>query len=248
MAKSHAAGRGSDEPTPAQMKEFYAQVEAKKITKGRLQVFLSGSTQDLTVEVAQEVMGKKNFFGPNEWTEFFGEKVQIATVPEIPWSQAELENPGIKQEHFLFLGLDRLDGKPLNLPTWNKVYSGEYHPKFYLDWYLTHDFAKKTCRLCWYLMPVGIVEGSNNHSYDQQIAMLPSEYEVPSAIERVSANILYYLLNRKYLDPDYWARTNDKSYSGDRVLVRGNSYDGLVVYVWRDDADSYGGVSASRKF
>jgi len=247
--ESHATGRGSGHPTDAQLKELFAQIESGRVNKGRLQEFLRGSSPVVAVEVAQDVMGKKNFFGPNEWAKFFGKKVQIATIPEIPWSQAELENPGITQEHFLFLGQSLLDGKPLNLPTWHKVYSGESHPKFYWDWYLSHKFAQVSCGLRWYLMPVGIVEGSQNLSYDRQVSLpcFLDEYEVPTTPARVTANVLYYLLNKKYLDTDYWARTSEKSDSGIRVYVRGNSDSGLGVSGWDDDADDRVGVSASRK-
>lgn len=244
---SHATGRGSGQPTPAQFKELFAQIESGRVNKSRLQEFLRGSTQTVTVEVAQEVMGKKNFFGPTEWTKFFGKKFQQDSIPEITWNQNELGNPEINQEHFLFLGLDRLDGKPLNLPTWHKVYSGENHPKFYWDWYLTHDFAQATCELRWYLMPIGIVEGSTSLTYDRQVAMLPDEYEVPTTPARVTANVLYYLLNKKYLDTDYWARTSDKSNGGNRVGVLGNSGHGLDVINWNDDVRIVIGVSASRK-
>jgi len=201
----------------------------------------------VTVEVAQEVMGKKNFFGPQEWTKFFGKKFQLANIPEILWSQTELENPEINQEHFLFLGLDRLDGKALNLPTWHKLYPGGNHPKFYRDWYLTHDFAQCACELRWYLMPIGIVEGSRSLLYDRQVVLLPDEYEVPTAPARVTANVLYYLLNKKYLDTDFWARTRDLSNGGHRVDVQGISVSGLHVDGWLDDASDYVGVSASRK-
>ena len=42
MTKSHVIGWASDMPTPAQFKEFFAQVENKRITKERLQEFLRG--------------------------------------------------------------------------------------------------------------------------------------------------------------------------------------------------------------
>ena len=200
-----------------------------------------------SIKEAKEILGEKNVFGPEEWKRFFGDKFQLANVPEIPWSQVELENPEINQEHFLFLGLDRLDGKPLNLSAWNKLHSGENHPKFYLDWYLSHKFAQVTCGLRWYLMPVGIVESSNGLSYDRQVATLPDEYEVPTVPARVTANVLYYLLNKKYLDVDYWARTNDKSDGGDRIVVQGHSVYGLRVSGWTDDTIGFVGVSASRK-
>jgi len=209
---------------------------------------LVGLSRSMSLTEAQSVMGEGFFFGPNEWKKSFGKKFQLATIPEIPWSQSELENPEINQEHFLFLGLGRLDGKSLNLPAWHKLYPGENHPKFYWDWYLSRKFAQGTCEPRWYLMPVGIMEGSRSLSYDRQVAMLPDEYEVPTAPARVTANVLYYLLNKKYLDTDYWARTSDKSDGGYRVLVQGLSDSGLHVYYWFDDARVSIGVSASRKF
>lgn len=248
MEKSHASDWDS-QPTPAQMKEFYAQVEARRITKGNFQQFLRGNhPSTTTVEVAKEIMGTKNFFGPDKWIKFFGKKIQFANIPEIRWNRSEIENPGINQGHFLFLGTDKLNEKPLDIIAWQKLFSGETHPKFYLDWYLTHKFAKKTCGLRWYLMPIDIVKGSNNLSYNQQNQMLPSEYEVPSVIERVSANVLYYLLNKKYLDMGYWARTNDLSDGGRRVNVQGNSDDGLFISLWSDNANLHVGGAASRKF
>ncbi len=45
MNKSHAAGWASDTPTPAQLKEFFAQMESGRITKDRLQEFLRGESR-----------------------------------------------------------------------------------------------------------------------------------------------------------------------------------------------------------
>ena len=39
---SHVAGWASDAPSPAQLKEFFAQIESERITKNRLQQFLRG--------------------------------------------------------------------------------------------------------------------------------------------------------------------------------------------------------------
>lgn len=49
MAKSHAAGLGSDAPTPAQLKELHAQIESGRVTKDSLQAFLRGGQQELPV-------------------------------------------------------------------------------------------------------------------------------------------------------------------------------------------------------
>lgn len=253
MQKSHAADRGSEQPTPAQLMELFAQINSGRVTKEGLQRFLRGSTQPVTVEVARKIMGKKNFFGPEQWREFFGETSQPARIPEIPWTPEELVSPGINQEHFLFLGLESFNGKPLDLGKWYCVFPGKDHPKFYLDWYLTHDFAQKTGGIRWYLMPVGIIEGTNNLPWDRQKSMLPEKYEIPLAIERVSANVLFYLLNGKYMDTDYWALTSDnpdpyKGYPNIQIVVRGYSSYGLGVRNWFGDTNSsIGGVAASRK-
>lgn len=248
---SHATGRGSGQPTPAQFKELFAQVESGRVNKSRMQEFLRGPTQTVTVEVAQEIVGKKNFFGPKEWSMFFGKKFQLATIPEIPWSQSELENFEIDQKHFLFLGLSHLDGKPLNLSTWREIYPGGNHPKFDFDldwWYPTHKFAQATCGLRWYLMPVGIVGDSESLLYNLQVRLLPDEYEVPTVSARVTANIQYYLLNGRYLDTVYCARTSDKSDDGCRIGVQCYSDNGIDVFTCDDDADDDEGVAASLKF
>ena len=44
MSKSHAAGGPSNQPTAAQFKELFAQIEAGRITRGRFQEFLRGQT------------------------------------------------------------------------------------------------------------------------------------------------------------------------------------------------------------
>src|SRR3989338_6163987 len=42
MEKSYAAGWASDAPTPAQLKEFFAQIASGRVTGKRLQDFLRG--------------------------------------------------------------------------------------------------------------------------------------------------------------------------------------------------------------
>lgn len=265
MTKSHATGTGSDAPTPSQMAELHRQIGTGKVTKERLQEFLRGGTQapawtkmplprkiDLRypdLNEAKKIVGQKNFFGPNEWLKFFGKKFRLDKVPPIPWAEDELRNPGLTQSHFLFLGTDVLGGSPLDLIALRKFFPGPKHPKLYSDWFLAKEqiFARKACGTRWYLMPIGVVHGSNRNSYDLQRRMLPTEYEVPTTVERAIANILFHSLNGKYLDADYWARTDDESASGRRVNVQGNSDNGVNVNNWNDNANDNIGVAASRK-
>lgn len=226
---------------------------------------MSAETEKLptkcTIKEAKEILGVNNVFGPEEWKKCFGDKFQVTIIPEIPWSRAELEKPEIKQEHFLFLGLEQLGGEYLNLPSWTKLFPSDNYPKFYRDfWFLKKDFAQVTCKPRWYFMPLGIVEGSRDYSYDQQISMLPNKYEVPNVVERVAANMLYYLLNKKFLDPLYLARTAVETIAVDdltegfvRVHVSGSSPrrcdedDWLIVSYNTDEPHGLIGISASRK-
>lgn len=50
MTKSHTAGWASDAPTPAQIKEFFAQIASGRITKARLQSFLRNETAVIEVK------------------------------------------------------------------------------------------------------------------------------------------------------------------------------------------------------
>jgi len=166
----------------------------------------------VSIQEAREILGINNVFGPEEWKKFFGDKFQLTDIPKIHWTKTALSNLPIKQDHFLFLGLDSIGGEPLNVATWYKNYSGDKDPKFDGNFGLANIRAEATCKLRWYLMPVGIVKGSENLKPHPQLLLLGQKYEVPTAIERVAANILYYLNNNKYLDSGiYAARTRDAS-------------------------------------
>ena len=195
-------------------------------------------SKNCSIQEAKELLGANHFFGPEEWEKFFGKKFQLAKLPKIPWSQFDIrisQEYGIKQEHFLFLGVDKLSGEPLNIDTWIELYHGNDHPKFASDWSddWATDIRNETCRSRWYSMPIGYVINTVNQTYERGQYLLPPGYEIPSMIERVSANILYYHLNGEYLDPgERGARTNALSPSDDygrrrHVFVSGNKNAGL---------------------
>jgi hypothetical protein len=162
---------------------------------------------------ARGILKKSYFFGPEEWDRHF-KNFDKTNVPEIPWTKDELKRPGINQKHFLFLGLERLnsqDDSVLNLGHFYEVFDkylrniGEKQPIISYPATLSKTHASTR----WYLMPVGIVKGTENLLYKQQIAVLPKNYEVPSPTERILGNILYFLNCQKYLDVEnQWTFTN----------------------------------------
>jgi len=76
MKKSHAVGWALDAPTPAQLKEFFAQVESGRINKDRLQEFLRGKG---VVDVSTMIADWQTFY-----QKFFGMDVDFSEVSIPP--------------------------------------------------------------------------------------------------------------------------------------------------------------------
>lgn len=70
MKKSHAAGLGSDYPTPAQLKEFFSQIAAGKFPQPRMQSILGGNDLKLSKKYTFDDFRKIKgllVVGPEEW-------------------------------------------------------------------------------------------------------------------------------------------------------------------------------------
>jgi len=79
MNKSHDSGWASDAPTPAQLKEFFAQIENRRITKEKLQMFLRGETSEVNIEEQKESW--RIFY-----QKFFGTDIDFSSI-RIPEKQ-----------------------------------------------------------------------------------------------------------------------------------------------------------------
>ncbi|MDD5110881.1 MAG: hypothetical protein PHI63_06775, partial [Patescibacteria group bacterium] len=161
----------------------------------------------------------------------------------------------IKETHVAFLGLDRYMGKPLTIIKWQKIHPADGQPRFYsypddCYWHKDEKFANQpTCGFRWYLMPLQIVPDSESKTYQDQVAMLPAEYEVPFAVEEVGKCLLYHRKNGTFLNPNQYGRCQDVSLDGLRVDVGRFDFGGLVVDGWADEERLDGvGVAASRKY
>lgn len=254
MAKtSHAVGTGSDTPTSSQLAELHRQIGAGQVTKDRLQDFLRGGpafvkksnpvgtpTQPLDLNQAMKIVGQRNFFGPNQWRNRFGNDFSIPKSPAIPWSREKLES--LHGEHFLFLGVPTLAKKSLNLVMLNEYITSSGHPHLDFDyWYKDEAFARAQLDLKWYLMPV------NSNAMDPVTPGVFEDYGFPSAIARVTANILFYHKQHKYLDRDAWALCSDLTNVGRKVYVRGYDMSGIYIYRPTGVAKSNFGYALTRK-
>lgn len=198
-------------------------------------------------------------FGIADWQKLYGITLtskQVASVGDFPWSDAVLNAPCpfhkgkmIRETHFAFVGLDRVSIMELQ-----KLNPKATEPRFYQygsdAWYRNEKFATKVnLKFRWYLLLKDVIPGSENKTFDEQVAMLPEGYEVPTAVEETAKDFLIFKKTGTYVNSNRYARTADLDSDGRRVYVGRCDADGVFV------DDCYGvdrlgnlGLSASRKF
>jgi hypothetical protein len=194
-----------------------------------------------------------NFWGVEEWSILYGVEFssgQIREIPKFPWSEDILHSPcpfyegkKVKDTHFAFLGLERINGEPLTIMKWHELHPASGQPKFYFAknlWYNVHRFAvRPTCSFRWYLM---LLE-PNSDSRD-----LPEGYEKPLAVEEVTKDILYYRKSGIYLNPDRYGYCRDVTVGGGYVYVGQFNRRGLRIRdPWFCGWFNLVGSAASRK-
>jgi hypothetical protein len=198
-------------------------------------------------------------FGIADWQKLYGITLtpkQIASVANFPWSDAVLNapcpfNPGkmIRETHFAFVGLDTVSIMELQ-----KLNPKATEPRFYQygsdAWYRNEKFATKVnLKFRWYLLLKDIVPNSENKTFDEQQAIIPKEYEVPTAVEETAKDFLIFKKTGVYVNSNRYARTADLDSDGNRVDVGDCDADGVSVDGhWDDDRSDDVGLSASRKF
>jgi hypothetical protein len=217
------------------------------------------------LEGTPRVLLQDNCFGATEWVSIFGasfDQEQLLKIGEFPWTTI-LTDPCpfeprklIKDTHFGFMGVTVLDGKHLSIAEWHRILRPFRQPKLFFDgkpWYVRHTFGRETtCQLRWYLMYKGAIPGSETEEYDTQVAMLPSDYEIPTAAEEVTKALLFYYKTGVYLNSDLFVRCLDTTDKGLSVMVGFFDPLGLLVMDEAEELSSYSchqdvGIGASRK-
>jgi hypothetical protein len=199
-------------------------------------------TKPLSWINAQSLFANTMFFGPEQW-EYFEEYIveqtaRMTEIQEFPWSEMVLnsecpfeQGKKIRETHFAFLGIDSLEyiECPVSIRgLWDFNFSSPGVPppnifKYYKDlWYYKESFAFKKLSFRWYLIYLKYIRNSVNQTYNQQLQLLPVEYEVPTAIELVSMHCLDRELNEKFyphLESQFWYRCNDYTADGQQVAL-----------------------------
>jgi hypothetical protein len=189
-----------------------------------------------TIQVAKEILGESNVFGPEDWNKHFSGNVsfteaQLAQADQVPWSKDVLNKPGLDLPHFLFLGVEVCSKGPLNLAVWHSYLehgSGIYdnrlanplevnkqrllrghasHPKFVNDDDLGSVYTYAHETCKFRWYLMPIGLVGAAAGFLHIRQKLPNTYEASNVIERVTANIVYYWQKGKYLDSDPQARS-----------------------------------------
>ena len=232
---------------------------AKRTAEFMLRGGIDGSVHH---KLARALMGQ-NFFGVEEYVTLYGvnfSKKQLREVSKFPWSEDVLNGPClfnkgklVKDTHFAFLGVDKLNGSPLTIMKFQELHPASGQPKFYSyapsSWYHQQAFATdKTMKLQWYLLLKNIVPNSTSTSWNDQKAMLPAEYEIPTAVEETAKDLSAQRKTGLYPNLKVYARVDDTSSDGSRVGVGYCCCGSVGVGSWYVNGDYYYvGLGASRK-
>jgi hypothetical protein len=208
----------------------------------------STAGQDLRVRIFSNA-DWASYYGPTEKLEPAIEEILMSACP---FNKGKL----VKDTHFAFMGMPAIDGDPLTVAKWLQLHPADGQPKFYFNdnpWHVGQphtDVAVLEPRL--YIMLREIVPGSTAQTPEEQVAMLPPEYEVPSTIAEVTKDILVYRRTGKRCNGSRWAACSERTmqtsrvYAG-RVSCVGYFYEsGLTVSDWHGDHNVIVGVGASR--
>ncbi len=224
-----------------------------------------GAASPLETRLAQLIMGR-NIFTDADWMSYYNAtftKRQLREAGKFPWGEEILNGPCpftpgklVKDTHFAFLGIEKLNGVPLTVAQLLTMHPGPKQPKFYhrsAPWHAGQFHTDvTTMQLRWYLMLKNIVPGSVNQTSEEQIKLLPPEYEVPSTIAEVTKSLLVFRKMQERCNPSVWAACAERTigtplaYAGSVSCVGNFGENGLNVSIW--DCNRCGiGVGASRK-
>ena len=204
MGKSHASsGWASDAPTPAQIKEFFAQIEKGRITKDNLQGFLRGQDREITKTVEQQ---KQEW--PLFYRRYFGLDLDFSSI-RIPERQS---------------GFNRLIIVAKGL-TLNKVYN--VCTKNFSCWRYADDLDKAiTCNDRNSGKDSYVVWFRDRKEADEELKDLSADQLAEKKIPGIT------LLERLFYELKYWDETDEHLDISNWTLCAGSrSVDGAVPSV-----------------
>ncbi len=181
----------------------------------------------LNAELARKIMSK-NFFGVEEWKKFYGVSFtakQLQVILNVPWSKKLLagscpfiQGKLLSETHILFLGIERLEGKPLVIRRWYEIKFPEYLGSGFQQRGLSPKFLREswpaitenTCKFGWYLMPIVSVPRTEDRGFEEQVHHQWNDlYRVAFSIEEFTKRILIHHLSGTYGVHNIWSRCQE---------------------------------------
>jgi len=236
---------------------------AGRIAQAMMRKGLVGSIES---RLARVVLGR-NIFTDADWMSYYDAKFtkkQIREAGKFPWGEDILNSPCpfnsgklVKDTHFAFLGISGINGAPLTVAKWFQLHpTGQ--PKFYFNtdpWHMGQSHTDvATMQLRWYLMLKDIIPSSTGKTPEEQVAMFPESYEVPTTIMEVTKDILVFRKTGERPNGSWWVACTERTVKTDKVsagivsCVGGFDGGGLGVSYWNGNGDDFVGLGASRKF
>lgn len=201
MEKSHVAGWGSESPTPAQLKEFFAQIAQGRITKQKLQNLL-GNAEFKNVDLARAILGENIIF-PDEIAEARGlsySEDQLKQLTNTLPSEGMLR--WLKSNNYALMPAPP---EPLSLLEIKNL-DGIFYPND--DRWWSYDLGLPKTTFEWLAIRKDVVPESTNKKWNRQCRLLGSEEYIPSVAELGWFITTYYTVRRIKLFEDICACTS----------------------------------------
>ena len=228
--------------------------------------FVNGAFPSSTeTRIARIALGNL-FFDMAHWVRFFAtrfEESEVEKALQFPWNEDVLMGPDpweksklVRDTHFAFLGVEKIGGQPLTVAQLIKMHPDESKLRYFYPttWHDCQPHVHTaTLSPHWYLLRMEIVPGSTGKLPDEQVAMLPPEYELPMTIDETSKDMLVFRKTGVRLNSSRWARCaettikTEKYSTGDLSCVGNFDEFGLLVSSWNGRRDGNVGCGASRK-
>jgi len=244
MRKSHTAGRASDAPTPAQLKELSSQIASGRINKRRLQAFLRSGVVFKNEEIARLILGDDIVF-PDE----------IAEVRGLSYTDAQLKHFVDTMPSEEALRWCKTNGhaivagppSPMGLLEVRSLKAEHFYSKAD-GWYEGHTFGNgDKAQTEWLAIRKEPVPNSFNQNWNEQPRLLSKEEQVPNAGEMSWFITTFYEVRGARLFEKVYVWTSSVASGGYRVYVGYFGERGLDVRIyWDDDRDYHIGLAASR--
>ena len=237
----------------------YARRVARAFTHG-------GFKSSTDTRIARILLGK-SLIDVCDWVGLYGARFtakEKKTALKFPWDEDVLMSPDhwepeklVKDTHTAFLGVEKIDGAPLTVAKLIGLHPATGQPKFYYSddpWHAGQPYTDVATLLPrWYLLRNETIPGSTGKDSDEQMRLIPPEYELPSTIAETTKDLLVFKKTGERPNGSRWARCVEKTVKTEKVsggywsIVGDFDEYGLFLYYWYGNRYIHVGCGAARK-